>query len=81
MAGDGRHLVGLPGPKDQASLRSADQGEGMDALNDELDEAIARSKARMDRVADKAELLKRALRRPNSYPPVAMMFARNRFGT
>jgi hypothetical protein len=53
----------------------------MDALNDELDEAIARSKARMDRVADKAELLKRALRRPNSYPPVAMMFARNRFGT
>ena len=40
-----------------------------------LDEALRKSKERMDRVAEKAERLKRTLRRPDSYPQIEAVFA------
>lgn len=81
MAGNGRYFIGRDEEREErVDLRRLERDDDTSALDAELERALARSKERMDRVGAKADQLKRALRRPNSYPQIEAAFAK-KFGT
>lgn len=80
MSNNGRYFS--PGGKEErVDLRKLEKDDDTSALDAELEQALARSKARMDRVAAKAGQLERVLRRPNSYPKIEAALAKKKVGT
>jgi tRNA(Phe) wybutosine-synthesizing methylase Tyw3 len=61
--------------EERVDLRKHEEDDDTSVLDEKLNQALRQSKERMDRVAQKAEQLKRTLRRPNSYPQIEAAFA------
>lgn len=78
----GGYRVGRDGiVEDRVDLRQYEKDDDTSRLDAELEKAMRLSKANMDRVAAKADQLRRELRRPESYPQIRAVLAKEKVGT
>jgi tRNA(Phe) wybutosine-synthesizing methylase Tyw3 len=75
MSGGGYIFGRGKAAEERVDLRKHEEDDDTSVLDEKLNQALRQSKERMDRVAQKAEQLKRTLRRPHSYPQIEAAFA------